>query len=83
MQPKTLSLLRDMGKMLPIDTLRTVVSAMSGSDAETAGDSHQAAIRSGIRITACAPTILAAHFAGPTVGHIVRDGDGCVFRAFT
>ena len=48
--------------MLPIDTLRTVVSAMSGSDAETAGDSHQAAIRSGIRITACAPTILAAHF---------------------
>ena len=59
---KTLSLLRDMGKMLPIDTLRTAVSAMSGSDAETAGDSHQAAIRSGIRITACAPTILAAHF---------------------
>jgi glyoxylase-like metal-dependent hydrolase (beta-lactamase superfamily II) len=27
-------------------------------------------------------TILAAHFAGPTAGHIVRgEGDGCVFRA--
>ena len=56
-----LSLLQEMTPMQPIDALRTVVSAMGGFDAETAGNSLQATIRKGIRITASAPTILAAH----------------------
>ena len=47
--------------MQAIDALRTVVSAMSGSDSESADNSHQGAVRKGIRITASAATILAAH----------------------
>ena len=57
----TLSMLRGMTGMQPIDALRTVVSAMSGSEAESADNSHQGAIRKGIRLTASAATILAAH----------------------
>ena len=57
----TMSMLRSMTGMQPIDALRTVVSAMSGSGAESADNSHQSAIRKGIRMTASAPTILAAH----------------------
>ena len=57
----TLSMLRSMTGMQPIDALRTVVSAMSGSDSESADNSHQGAVRKGIRITASAATILAAH----------------------
>ena len=45
----------------PIDALRTAVSAMSGSEAEPVDNSHEGTIRKGIRITAGAPTILAAH----------------------
>ena len=51
-----------MTRMPPIDALRTVVSAMGGSDTEAVGSSRQATIRRGIRLTACAPTILAAHY---------------------
>ena len=57
----TMSMLRSMTGMQPIDALRTVVSAMSGSGAESADNSHQSAIRKGIRMTASAATILAAH----------------------
>ena len=47
--------------MQPLDALRTVVSAMSGSEAEAPDNSHEGTVRKGIRITAIAPTILAAH----------------------
>ena len=57
----TLSMLRGMTGMQPVDALRTVVSAMGGSDAVSADKSHQGAVRKGIRLTASAPTILAAH----------------------
>ena len=57
----TLGMLRGMTGMQPLDALRTVVSAMSGSEAESTDNSHQSAIRKGLRITASAPTVLAAH----------------------
>ena len=57
----TISMLRGMTGMHPIDALRTVVSAMSGSDADSADNSHQGALRKGICMTASAATILAAH----------------------
>ena len=57
----TMSMLRSMTEIQPIDALRTVVSAMSGSDADSGDNSHQGAVRKGIRIAASAPTILAAH----------------------
>ena len=57
----TLSMLRGMTGMQPVDALRTVVSAMGGSDAVSADKSHQGAVRKGIRLTASAPTTLAVH----------------------
>ena len=59
---KTPSLLRETTHMQPIDALRTVVSAMGGSEPEREGKSRQATIRRGIRIAATVPTILAAHY---------------------
>ena len=58
----TLSLLRETAQMQPIDALRTVVSAMGGSEPEGEGNSRQATIGRGTRITAAVPTILAAHY---------------------
>ena len=45
----------------PMDALRTGVSAMSAFDPEVADNSVEATIRKGIRLTAQAPTIVAAH----------------------
>ena len=55
----TLRMLRDMTGMRALDALRTVVSAMSASEAESSDISHRGAVPRGIRVTASAPTILA------------------------
>ena len=45
----------------PMDVLRTGVSALSAFDPETEDSSTEATIRKGVRLTAQAPTIVAAH----------------------
>lgn len=45
----------------PMDVLRTAVSALSAYDPETLDNSVEATIRKGLRLTAQAPTIVAAH----------------------
>jgi citrate synthase len=52
----------------PMDVLRTAVSALSAYDEETEDNSPEATLRKGIRLTAQAPTIVAAHAR-------IRDGD--------
>ena len=51
----------------PMDALRTGVSALSAFDPEVTDNSEEATIRKGVRLTAQAPTIVAAH-------HRVRNG---------
>jgi citrate synthase len=45
----------------PMDVLRTAISALAAFDPETADNSQEATLRKGIRLTAQAPTIVAAH----------------------
>jgi citrate synthase len=45
----------------PMDALRTGVSALSAFDPEVNDNSAEATIRKGVRLTAMAPTIVAAH----------------------
>ena len=45
----------------PMDALRTGISSLSGFDSEVDDNSVEATIRKGIRLTAMAPTIVAAH----------------------
>ncbi len=45
----------------PMDVLRTAVSALAAFDPEVADNSPEATLRKGIRLTAQAPTIVAAH----------------------
>lgn len=45
----------------PMDVLRTAVSALSTFDSEVTDNSLEATLRKGIRLTAQAPTIVAAH----------------------
>ena len=52
----------------PMDVLRTAVSALSAYDAETEDNTAEATLRKGIRLTAQAPTIVAAHAR-------IRDGN--------
>jgi citrate synthase len=52
----------------PMDVLRTAVSALSAYDEETEDNSPEATLRKGIRLTAQAPTIVAAHAR-------IRDGE--------
>ena len=51
----------------PMDALRTGVSALSAFDPEVSDNSAEATVRKGVRITAQAPTIVAAH-------HRIRNG---------
>ncbi len=51
----------------PMDALRTAVSALAAFEVEIGDVSHEATLRKGIRITAQAPTIVAAH-------HRIRNG---------
>ena len=51
----------------PMDALRTGVSALSAFDLEIGDNSPEATIRKGVRLTAQAPTITAAH-------HRIRNG---------
>lgn len=55
----------------PMDVLRTAVSAMSAYDPDTEDNSAEATLRKGIRLTAQAATIVAAHAR-------VRNGDDAV-----
>jgi len=45
----------------PMDVLRTAISALATFDPEVADNSHEAVLRKGTRLTAQAPTIVAAH----------------------
>lgn len=51
----------------PMDALRTAVSALAAFDPEVNDNSVEATIRKGVRLTAMAPTIVAAH-------HRIRNG---------
>ncbi|MDP6454788.1 MAG: citrate/2-methylcitrate synthase [SAR202 cluster bacterium] len=51
----------------PMDVLRTAISALSAYDPDTEDNSSEATLRKGLRLTAQAPTIVAAHAR-------VRDG---------
>ena len=51
----------------PMDVLRTAVSALGAFDSETEDNSTEATLRKGVRLTAQAPTIVAAH-------HRIRNG---------
>lgn len=51
----------------PMDVLRTGISALAAFDPEVDDISHEATLRKGLRITAQAPTIIAAH-------HRIRTG---------
>ena len=55
----------------PMDVLRTAVSALAAYDPETEDNSAEATLRKGMRLTAQAPTIVAAHAR-------VRNGDDAV-----
>ena len=52
----------------PMDVLRTAISALAAYDPEVTDNSREAVIRKGIRLTAQAPTIVAAHAR-------IRDGN--------
>ena len=45
----------------PMDVLRTAISALAAYDPEVTDNSHEAVLRKGTRLTAQAPTIVAAH----------------------
>ena len=51
----------------PMDALRTGVSTLSAFDPDVTDNSEEATVRKGIRLTAQAPTIVAAH-------HLIRNG---------
>jgi citrate synthase len=63
-----LDIIRLTRKSHPMDVLRTAVSALSAYDSETEDNSQEATLRKGIRLTAHAPTIVAAHAR-------IRDGN--------
>jgi len=54
-------IIRTIKKAHPMDVLRTTASALAAFDGETADNSHDAAIRKGIRLTSQVPMIVAAH----------------------
>ena len=62
-----LQVIRLVQKTHPMDVLRTAVSALAASDPEVNDNSDEATIRKGTRLTAQAPTIVAAH-------HRIRQG---------
>ncbi|MFQ5878852.1 MAG: citrate/2-methylcitrate synthase [Dehalococcoidia bacterium] len=58
---EVVQIIRTVRKSHPMDVLRTAVSALSAYDPETEDKSSEATLRKGIRLTAQAPTIVAAH----------------------
>ena len=64
---EVISVLRLVKDSHPMDALRTGISAMSAFDPEVGDNSEDATVRKGIRLTAQAPTIVAAH-------HRIRNG---------
>lgn len=59
--PEIIQVIRLVQKAHPMDVLRTAVSALAAFDPETADTSVEATLRKGLRLTAKAPTIVAAH----------------------
>ena len=68
---EVVQVLRLVKKSHPMDALRTGVSALSAFDSDVDDNSTEATIRKGVRLTAQAPTIVAAH-------HRIRNGLGPV-----
>ena len=64
---EVISVLRVVKDSHPMDALRTGISALSAFDPEVTDNSQEATRRKGIRLTAQAPTIVAAH-------HRIRNG---------
>jgi len=56
-----LSLIEIVKSSHPMDVLRTAISALSAFDPDTEDNSIEATLRKGVRLTATAPTIVAAH----------------------
>lgn len=56
-----MQVIRVVQKAHPMDVLRTAVSALAAFDPETEDKSPEATLRKGLRLTAQAPTIVAAH----------------------
>ena len=56
-----LDLIRLVKDAHPMDVLRTAISALSGFDSEVDDNSSEATLRKGTKLTAQAPTIVAAH----------------------
>ena len=56
-----LQVIRLTQKAHPMDVLRTAISALAAYDPDVADMSPEASLRKGIRLTAMAPTIVAAH----------------------
>ena len=65
--PEIVEVIRAVRSAHPMDVLRTGISALSAFDPDTEEVTHEATLRKGIRITAKAPTIVAAH-------HRIRHG---------
>ena len=64
---EVIEILRLVKNSIPMDALRTGISALSAFDPEVRDNSAEATFRKGIRLTAQAPTIVAAH-------HRIRGG---------
>jgi citrate synthase len=58
---EVMQVIRIVQKAHPMDVLRTAVSALAAFDPETEDISPEATLRKGLRLTAKAPTIVAAH----------------------
>jgi len=71
-----LSLIEIVKASHPMDVLRTAISALSAFDPDTEDNSTEATLRKGIRLTAMAPTIVAAHAR-------IRDGNDPVAPSTT
>ena len=59
--PDVLQIIEIVKASHPMDVLRTAISALAAFDPDTADNSKEATLRKGIRLTAQAPTIVAAH----------------------
>jgi len=69
--PQVLDVIRLVKSGHPMDVLRTAVSALAAFDPEVSDVSSEASLRKGIRLTAQAPTLVAAH-------HRIRNGQEVV-----
>ena len=66
--PEVISVIESIKDAHPMDVLRTALSALAAFEPEVDDISHEATLRKGIKISAQAPTIVAAH-------HRIRSGE--------